>query len=56
MRLSPMTLQRVPSALVASLREAVVVADYDRMLLLIQEIAVLDANLGSRLRGLAEQF
>lgn len=53
---SPDDLERVPSALVASLREAVVVADYDRMLLLIQEIAVLDANLGSRLKGLAEQF
>ena len=47
---------RLPTGLVASLREATILADYDQMLELADQVAIRDGDLGRRLRQLVERF
>jgi PAS domain S-box-containing protein len=50
------SIRRLPEALVAALRAATGRADYDQMLILVDEIAAQDESLGQQLRQLVQGF
>jgi len=54
--LSPETLGRLPGELRRSLREALLVGDFDRVFPLLDEVSKLDSGLAAGLLSLAAQF
>ena len=46
----------LPKELVTALREAVCRAEYDQMLILVDQVAALDGSLGLQLRSLVQRF